>query len=133
MSHRFVSDEQLHFFRAALRAYKTERLSYGVVRDYCESADLLPNLSSYQGDIKDQQRCWMLKAILANVPTGSRLVEIGAGEPIVADILGRLGYSVAVVDPYTGAGNGPTSVEEFRTAYSNVTFIVDWFSPDLKE
>ena len=58
-------------------------------------------------DMKNLQRCWMVKAILGNVPRGGRLLEIGAGEPLVAGMLSRLGYEVTVVDPYDGSGNGP--------------------------
>ena len=131
MSINLVSDVELQQARLSITSHEISKLSYGTVRDYCGSYDLFPKLATYNGDLKDQQRCWMLKSILATVPIGSKIVEIGAGEPIVADILGRLGYSVVVVDPYEGAGNGPIAVEQFKSMYSHVDYIVDWFSTNL--
>jgi uncharacterized UPF0146 family protein len=79
--------------------------------------------------MKDLQRCWMVKAILGSVEPGSQLVEIGAGEPLVADLLSRLGYEVMVVDPYDGSGQGPVEFERFRSAYSGLTFVRERFPP----
>ena len=104
-------------------------LSYGTVRDFADSRDVLPGLSSANGDMKDVQRSWMLKAIVGNVEPGALLVEIGAGEPLVADVLARLGYRVVVVDPYDGSGNGPLEYRAFRRAYPKLSFIRDRFPP----
>jgi hypothetical protein len=79
-------------------------------------------------DLKDLQRCWMLKAIFGRVPVGSRILEIGAGEPIVADILSRAGYDVTVVDPYDGSGNGPMQAAQFTLQYPNIRFHVGTFN-----
>ena len=65
------------------------RSSYATVRDYCDSVDHLPLLATASRDLKDVQRPWALKAIVGSVRPGSRLLEIGAGEPIVADLLAR--------------------------------------------
>ena len=77
-------------------------VGYATVRDYCDSADHLPALASVNGDLKDVQRPWTLKAILGRVPSGGRLLEIGAGDPHVADMLARIGYDVTLIDPYDG-------------------------------
>jgi Methyltransferase domain len=79
--------------------------------------------------MKDLQRCWMAKAVLGCVEPGGRLVEIGAGEPLVADLLSRLGYEVTVVDPYDGSGQGPVEFERFRRAYPHLTFVRERFPP----
>ena len=71
----------------------------------------------------------MVKAVLGNVERGGHLVEIGAGEPLVADLLARLGYRVTVVDPYDGSGSGPLQFEEFRSQYPDLSFIRDRFPP----
>ncbi|HET9185977.1 MAG TPA: hypothetical protein VFN82_07495 [Solirubrobacterales bacterium] len=104
-------------------------VSYGTVRDFADSADHMPGLAGANFDMKDLQRCWMLKAILGNVAPGSRLLEIGAGEPLVAGALSRLGYEVTVVDPYDGSGNGPREFETFRSAYPDVRFVREQFPP----
>ncbi len=104
-------------------------VSYGTVRDFADSADNMPGLAGANFDMKDQQRCWMVKAILGNVEPGSRLLEIGAGEPLVAGALSRVGYDVTVVDPYDGSGNGPREFEAFRTAYPDVSFVREQFPP----
>jgi hypothetical protein len=44
--------------------------------------------------LKDVQRPWMLKAVFGRLPRGARLLEIGGGDPWVADLLARLGYEV---------------------------------------
>jgi uncharacterized UPF0146 family protein len=106
--------------------------SYGTVEDFADSLDTMPNLAGANFDMKDLQRCWMLKAILGNVPVGSRLLEIGAGEPLVAGALSRLGYDVAVVDAYDGSGNGPKEFETFRSAYPDLTFVREHFPPQTE-
>ena len=68
-------------------------LSYGTVQDYCDSYDHLPALATEAHDLKDCQRPWTFKTILGAVPYGGRLLEIGAGEPIVAELLSCLGYN----------------------------------------
>ena len=73
--------------------FAPERLSYATAKDYCDSFDHMANLMQ-NGDLKDVQRPWMLKAILGKVPVGGRVLEIGAGEPLVGDILSRIGYEV---------------------------------------
>lgn len=135
-----MSSRELHdrFFDAERRAELAARykdffvphISMGTVRDYCDSADNLGPLSSYQGDLKDLQRCWILKALLASCSPGAKLVEIGAGEPIVAGLLSRFGYDVTVVDPYDGCGNGPTELETFRAQYPDIRFKVEYLGPN---
>ena len=97
-------------------------LSYATVRDYCDSVESLPYLATRNNDLKDVQRPWAVKAILAAVRPGSRLLEIGAGDPYVADLLARFGYDVTVVDPYDGRDGGPTDFEAIRKAHPNIRF-----------
>lgn len=135
-----MSSRELHnrFFDAERRAALALRykdfvvpcISLGTVRDYCDSADNLGPLSSIQQDLKDLQRCWILKAVLASCALGTKLVEIGAGEPVVAGLLSRFGYDVTVVDPYDGCGNGPTDLETFRAQYPDVRFKTEYLGPD---
>src|SRR5207237_9228617 len=40
--------------------------SYATVRDFCESADELPQITALDGDLKNVQRPWAAKTILAN-------------------------------------------------------------------
>jgi SAM-dependent methyltransferase len=104
-------------------------ISYGTVRDFADSADHLTGLAGASFDMKDLQRCWMVKAILGNVERGSRILEIGAGEPLVAGMLSRLGYEVTVVDDYQGGGNGPREFKRFQLAYPDVHFVRELFPP----
>ncbi len=98
------------------------RLGYATVRDYCDSAERLPGLVR-SGDLKDAQRPWVLEAVVATAPPGGRLLEVGAGEPIVASMLVGLGYDVTVVDPYDGRDRGPTGLDSLRAAYPGVRFV----------
>lgn len=107
------------------------RLSYATVRDYCDSVDHLPPVATASRDLKDAQRPWVLKAILGSVRPGSRLLEIGAGEPIVANLLAQLGYDVAVVDPYDGRDRGPAEFEAMRAAYPRVRMLRGLFPRDV--
>jgi SAM-dependent methyltransferase len=111
----------------------SEGLFYGTVRDFCDSADHLPFLSSLQGDLKDLQRPAALKLIVGLLPPGSSLLEIGAGEPYVAHVLSLLGYKVTVVDPYDGSGRGPTEFEYYVGKYTHVKIVRNLFSKDLAE
>jgi glycosyltransferase involved in cell wall biosynthesis len=98
-------------------------IGYGTARDYSESVETLPQLACASHDLKDVQRPWALKAIVGTVPPGSRLLEIGAGEPVVADLLSRLGYDVTVVDPYDGRDGGPTGFDALRLRYPRLRLI----------
>ncbi|MGH9441691.1 MAG: class I SAM-dependent methyltransferase [Thermoanaerobaculia bacterium] len=98
-------------------------LSHATVRDYCDSADHLPRLCRLDGDLKNVQRPWMVKAILGRVPAGSRLLEIGAGLPEVASFLSELGYFVTAVDPYEGEANGPTDFPSIARMYPGVSLL----------
>lgn len=104
-------------------------ISYGTVRDLANSMDHMPGLAGSSFDMKDLQRCWMVKAILGNVEGGSNILEIGAGEPLVAGVLSRLGYQVTVVDPYDGSGNGPREFRLFQHAYPDLRFVREQFPP----
>jgi hypothetical protein len=104
-------------------------ISYGTVRDFADSADHMTSLAGASFDMKDLQRCWMVKAILGNVERGSRILEIGAGEPLVAGMLSRLGYEVTVVDDYQGGGNGPREFTRFQVAYPDLRFVRELFPP----
>jgi SAM-dependent methyltransferase len=114
------------------QAYPTEPLAYGTVRDFCDSFDHLHDLATRNGDLKDLQRPWILKAVLAKVARPGRVLEIGAGEPFVADLLSRMGYEAWIVDPYDGSGNGPVQYEEFRQRYPHLHFVKSQFHDRLE-
>jgi SAM-dependent methyltransferase len=107
--------------------------SYGTVEDYCDSCDHLPWLSYVQNDLKDLQRPWTIKAALDFLPPPARLLEVGAGQPLVAGSLAQLGYNVTVVDPYDGSGGGPQEFELFSQAYPQVRIIRAQFQTGLPE
>lgn len=110
-------------------AFPLPAISYGTVRDFADSADQMRGLAGASFDMKDLQRCWTVKAVLGNVERGARILEIGAGEPLVAGMLSRLGYEVTVVDPYDGSGNGPREFKRFQTAYPDLRFVREQFPP----
>src|SRR5262249_41797768 len=109
------------------------RLGYGTVRDYVDSTERLPALATTSRDLKDVQRPWAVKAILGCVEPGSSLREIGAGEPVVAELLARLGYDVTVVDPYDGRDRGPADVDAMRAAAPHVHVVQGLFPRNLAE
>ena len=124
--------ERLQGFKARY-IQRSATLSLGTVRDFCDSMDQMAELATIQQDLKDLQRPWAFKAVLANVPTGGRILEIGAGEPYVAELLSRCGYEVWVVDPYDGSGNGPTEFAEFVGRYPNLKIIRQQFGTGLSQ
>jgi len=105
--------------------------SYATVEDYCESLDELRLITPVDGDLKNVQRPWATKALLANVPPPARVLEIGGGEPIVCGFLEELGYDVTLVDPYDGFGNGPTDVERYVEQFPNVKIVREYLRPGL--
>jgi len=105
--------------------------SYATVRDFCESVDELPQITALDGDLKNVQRPWAAKAVLANVPPPARLLEIGGGEPIVSGFLSELGYDVTLVDPYDGFGNGPTDYQRYVEQFPHVKIVREYFRPGL--
>jgi SAM-dependent methyltransferase len=105
--------------------------SYATVRDYCESLDELPQVTAMDGDLKNVQRPWAVKALLANIPPPARILEIGGGEPIVSGFLAELGYDVTLVDPYDGFGNGPTDYQRYVELFPNVKIRREYFRPGM--
>jgi SAM-dependent methyltransferase len=105
--------------------------SYATVRDYCQSRDELPQITPTDGDLKNVQRPWAVKTILANVPSPARLLEIGGGEPIVSGFLSELGYDVTLIDPYDGFANGPTDYQRYVEKYPHVKILRDYLRPGL--
>ena len=115
--------------------------SYATVRDYCESLDELPQITPLDGDLKNVQRPWAVKAILANKPPPARLLEIGGGVPIVSGFLSELGYDVTLVDPYEGFANAiiesttsgvdPTDYQRYVDQFPHVKIVRDYFRPGL--
>jgi 2-polyprenyl-3-methyl-5-hydroxy-6-metoxy-1,4-benzoquinol methylase len=129
-SRALLPDEELWRVTERWRGrFGVPALSYCTVRDWADSREAMGGLATASFDMKNPQRCWALKAIVGNVAPGGRLVEIGAGEPLVAGALSRMGYEVIVVDPYDGSGNGPREYRAFRGAYPELTFIRDRFPP----
>lgn len=118
----FFTQHVLDELAERYRNFHVGPVSVGTVKDFCDSSDQLGPLAQHQLDLKDIQRCWMLKAVLGTFKPGAKLAEIGAGEPVVAGLLARLGYDVTVVDPYDGAGNGPQEFETFQKDYPDVEF-----------
>jgi hypothetical protein len=124
-----VADDQLWVLPELYGSYEVDPIGFGSVRDFADSVDNLPGLAAANADMKNLQRCWAVKAVLGKVERGSHLVEIGAGEPLVAGLLTRLGYRVTIVDPYDGSGNGPREHAEFVAAYPDVEIVRDQFPP----
>jgi glycosyltransferase involved in cell wall biosynthesis len=124
----WFNDDQLDAIASRYSNFPLKRLSYATARDYCDSYDHLYPIATANGDLKDCQRPWILKAILSKIPRGGRLIEIGAGEPFIADLLRRVGYEIWVVDPYDGSGNGPQDYERFRAQCPDLHFIREVFS-----
>jgi glycosyltransferase involved in cell wall biosynthesis/2-polyprenyl-3-methyl-5-hydroxy-6-metoxy-1,4-benzoquinol methylase len=113
------------------QSFAPPELSYATVADYCDSADHLPALAMISQDMKDVQRPWVFKAVLGTLRRGSTLLEIGAGQPIVADLLARLGYDVWVIDPYDGRDGGPADPDAMRATYPRVRIVEGVFPTDL--
>lgn len=105
--------------------------SYATVRDYCESLDHLPKITATDGDLKNVQRPWTVKAVLANVTPPARLLEIGGGEPIVSGFLSELGYDVTLVDPYDGSGYGPADYQIYVKQFPHVKIVREYLRPDM--
>ncbi len=106
-------------------------LSYATVRDYCDSADHFPRLATLQADLKDVERPWAVKAVLNNLKPGTRLLEVGSGEPHAAAVLAEFGYDVTICDPFDGSGRGPTEFAQFKAQFPNVKFIRSLFTPEV--
>src|SRR5713226_6030454 len=127
----WFDDAALDAIARRYASFPVRPLSYATVRDYCDSFDHLRPLATANLDLKDSQRPWILKAVLSRVPRGGRLLEIGAGEPIVADILERLGYELTIVDPYDGSGNGPQEYAAFRKQCPAIEFVREQFTEQM--
>lgn len=129
----WIDDRALASVSQRYRHYPVADVSYATVADFVDSFQHLNRLTTAQGDLKDVQRPWVLKAIIGKVPKGGRILEIGGGQPYVADLLGRLGYEVWLVDPYDGSGNGPVEFEHFRRESPSVRFVRALFDDRLTE
>jgi hypothetical protein len=112
------------------QSHSSPPIGYGTVRDFCDSVTHLPELTSNR-DLKDVQRPWMFKSIVARIPRGGHLLEIGAGDPHVAHWLACAGYHVTIVDPYDGSGNGPTDYDYYREHFPHLQFRREVFGDSL--
>jgi len=126
-----ANDNLLRIIGLYAGVYKVPDIGYATVRDYCDSADEMRRLATVHGDLKNVQQPWAVKAILGMIPIGSRILEIAAGEPWIADILNRAGYEVWIVDPYDRPGNGPAAMARFMDECPEVRFLRDSFSDQL--
>ena len=122
------SDAGLRKLSDRYRNYPIHPLSYATVQDYCDSYDHMRPIAKLNGDLKDVQRPWTFKTLLSLLPKSSRVLEIGAGEPWVGDLLARLGHEVWVCDPYDGTGNGPVEFGKYRRECPNINFVKAFFS-----
>lgn len=129
----WISDDALAALATRYKDFPVEDISYATVRDYVDSFQHMHALTNAQGDLKDVQRPWILKAVLAKVPRGGRVLEIGGGQPYVADMLARLGYEVWLVDPYDGSGNGPLEFEQFSRESPKVKFVRALFDDRVEQ
>lgn len=127
----WIDDSALEALAARYREWPLADISYATVRDFVDSMESIAPLTTAQGDLKDVQRPWTLKAVLGNTPPGGKVLEIGGGQPYVADLLARLGYEVWLVDPYDGSGNGPIEFETYRKASPKVHFVRALFDDKL--
>ena len=107
-------------------------LSYATVRDYCDSADHLKILGG-MNDLKDVQRPWTAKAMLGELKPGGSILEIGAGEPLVASLMQSLGWNVTACDPYDGSGHGPTEYSRYCKMYPRVKIVRSVFDAAVAE
>lgn len=103
--------------------HEPPKISYATVRDFVHSLENHPFLASQSGDLKDVQRPWAYKTAMQMASSGARLLEFGAGAPLVASALAKAGYDVTVVDPYDGSGNGPRDFEDYVAQFPEVNFV----------
>jgi glycosyltransferase involved in cell wall biosynthesis len=121
---RFEDDVRLRRVAKRYAPYRPDAsLSYATVEDYSDSVERLAALATLNQDMKDAQRPWVFKTVLGSIPRGGRLLEIGAGDPWVADLLSRLGYEVVVVDPYDGRDRGPDRFDAIKAQFPRVKFL----------
>lgn len=121
--------EIVHRYHGTARC---DLLSYATVRDFCDSADHLPQITSGDGDLKNGQRPWGVKALVGTVPPPARLLEVGGGEPGMASFLDEIGYDITVIDPYDGSGRGPVEYETFQLQFPRVKLIREILRPAVK-
>ncbi len=112
------------------KSYGIDKIGYGTVKDYSDSKNNLEELI-VQGDLKDFERPWCVKAIINKLPIGAKIIEIGGGEPLVANFLAELGYIVYLVDPYDGSGNGPIEYDYYKKKYPKVQIVKNYFNDGL--
>ena len=128
----WFTDGQLASLASTYRSqFRTLPLTFATIRDLGDSLNYLHPIATATADLIDSQRPWVLKTILAVVPPCSRILDIGGGEPFLADTLARLGYEVWFVDPFDGTGNGPLDYERFRTECPGVRFIRGLFGEQV--
>jgi glycosyltransferase involved in cell wall biosynthesis len=119
----WFTDGQLANIASTYRyQFRSLPLTYSMIPDFGDSLNCLQPIATAGGDLEDSQRPWVLKAILSVVPPCSRILEISGGEPLVADILDRLGYEVWIVNPPHGTNVSP-DYERLQIEYPGLRFV----------
>ncbi len=89
------------------------------------------------GYLKHYRRPWAYRFLMDKCSQESRVLEIGAGSPLILRALRReIGCECWVLDPMEGKGNGPTNFKKIAGNNSDMTFIANEigdFSPSLPD
>src|SRR6266511_5720523 len=67
------SDARLQELAERYKNYPIQPLSYAMVKDFCDGHDQLRPFAELNGDLKDVQRPWTIKTLLASLPKSSRV------------------------------------------------------------
>jgi len=87
-------------------------LSYSTVREYNRFIDVFPEITHFNGDLKNFQRPWVVDAVTRLLPNKGRVLEMGADRCELADFLYKKGFEVWVIDVYDKFGGGVGSYKE---------------------
>ncbi|AGW15246.1 hypothetical protein DGI_4032 (plasmid) [Megalodesulfovibrio gigas DSM 1382 = ATCC 19364] len=117
--------------------YFSDNYEYFDCLDAPESTRFQLLLEPLLGRLKDVQRPLAYQVVRQFCPEGAKVLEIGAGVPLVMEAL-RVshGCQCTVADKYLGKGRGPVDAAKINQSFPDIEFIdtyVGEFDPRLRE
>jgi len=107
-----------------------EEICFATVREFQRLAEDYPQLLPRNEDLKSFQRPWCVDRLLRRLPTGGRVLEIGADKCNLVPFLRSRGFDVSVIDVYDHFGGGTGTYEIVHNKFPDMPIVRGFMHED---